>query len=362
MTTPKRLTEALPGLLKNVGLSGKHEAVMLKGDASNRSYFRIHAGERSFVAMLLAERGPNSPAEEITKTARPITELPFIDVRRYLETRRVPVPAVYAYDTARGALLLEDFGDRVLCDELPKMKPADMRKAYEVALEQLERLAVIPAAAESRTSIAFARAFDRDLYNWEFRHFVEYALDKRLRKPPSAADRDAILKALYRLTDTYLSWENVFCHRDYHSKNLMVLELSGGGFRLGVLDFQDALLAPLFYDLASLLRDSYFTLDRKLQDGLVESYRLRMKEHGFRETNERGAFRRAFDLMGIHRNLKAAGRFFYIEEVKKNPNYLPHVPRTLENVRKTLEDDGDLKSLRTLLLPYFDELVAACPN
>ncbi len=360
--TPKRLTDALPGLLANVGFAGKPTIVLLKGDASNRSYFRVHAANRTFIAMLLAEKGPNSPAEEITKTARTVTELPFIDVQRYLENRRVPVPAIYAYDAERGVLLLEDFGDRVLYDELPKMRPEETRSAYETALEQLERLALVPDTVRPEACIAFARSFDRDLYDWEFTHFVEYALEKRLARPPSPADRDGILKALNRLTGEYLTWKNVFCHRDYHSKNLMVLKTADGGPRLGVLDFQDALLAPLFYDLASLLRDSYVTLDPKLQDGLVETYRLRMKERRCGETGTREAFRRAFDLMGLHRNLKAAGRFFYIDEVKKNPNYLQHVPRTLAYVRGTLENYEELRKIRTLMLPYFDELATACPS
>jgi aminoglycoside/choline kinase family phosphotransferase len=362
MDVPKRLIDALPGLLKEMTLPGPPHATTLKGDASNRSYFRITAGNRSFIAMLLAEKGPNSPAEEITKTARAITELPFIDVQKYLESRRVVVPSIYGYDAERGAVLLEDFGDLVLYDVLPKKTPTETRNLYEVALEQLERLAPIPDTIDTGKCIAFARSFDRDLYNWEFLHFVEYALDRRLKNPPAGEAREKILNALYALSGEYLGWGNVLCHRDYHSKNLMVIETKFAGPRLGVLDFQDALLAPLFYDLASLLRDSYVTLEPKMQNDLVEAYRLRMKERKYNETESRDAFRRAFDLMGLHRNLKAAGRFFYIDEVKKNPNYLQHIPRTLAYVKKTLEDYEELKALRVLMAPYFDELVATCPS
>jgi aminoglycoside/choline kinase family phosphotransferase len=342
---PEKLAHALPKLAESAKVQAPYEVLPLPGDASARSYFRLKSANQTFIVMLLAE-GFNSLAEQNTKTSKPIIELPYIDVGNYLARKNVRIPELHAYDAEHGALILEDFGDKLLQD----VTNANLRPLYESALDQLERIAVIQKD-QPDTSIAFSRKFDRDLYNWEFLHFVEYALDQRLKKPPSPSEREKIVGELSKITETYLTWPAFVTHRDYHSRNLMVLD----DRNVGVIDFQDALLGPLFYDLASLLRDSYKSLDRKLQDDLVERYRNQMMPSVSREE-----FRHDFDLMGLHRNLKAAGRFCYFDTVKGNPKYLPFVPRTLGYVRETLERHDDLKSLRRLLLPYLDDVVKRC--
>ncbi len=352
---PEKLLEALPGLLPSFDRN-RPDVSKLAGDASNRQYFRVAVKDTSYVAMKLADIGPNSLAEEITKTSRKITELPFLDVARYLKKRGVQVPSIMGYDEPRGVILLEDFGDRLLVDAAAQANENDQEVLYKRALTELEKIAWIDPHAP-RDSIAFARSFDRELYHWEFVHFVEYGVDKRLKKPPMGGERDQLIAALDRLIDEYLSWDQVFCHRDYHSRNLIVLENSD---RFGVIDFQDALLAPLFYDLASLLRDSYITLGSALCDRLVEAYRQQMKGYHFRLTDSKEAFLRAFDIMALHRNLKAAGRFCYIDEVKRNPRYLADVPRTLTYVEETLKRHSDLRDLRERLLPHLAEISEAC--
>jgi aminoglycoside/choline kinase family phosphotransferase len=353
---PPRLMDALPALLQPLGISKDWSVGKLAGDASLRTYFRITAAGHTFVAMKMADTGFNSPAEEITKTSKEITELPFINVQRYLAGRNVSVPQILGVDEDRGVLLLEDFGDDILFPRLSSAGSTDGQHLYESCLAELEKIAIVPKD-DPRTCIAFARRFDRDLYNWEFHHFVEYGLDKRLKKPPTPADREKIVSGLEGLTDEYLSWDLVFGHRDYHSRNLMILT---GGKKIGVIDFQDALMAPLYYDLASLLRDSYYTLERKLQDDLVEKYRNQMKPARFKQTDSREGFREAFDLMGLHRNLKAAGRFCYIDQVKGNPRYLEAVPRSLGYVKDTLARYPRLKKLNSALSPYIADLDRSC--
>jgi aminoglycoside/choline kinase family phosphotransferase len=142
----------------------------------------------------------------------------------------------------------------------------------------------------------------------------------------------------------------VFTHRDYHSRNLMV-----DGGRLGVIDFQDALMGPATYDLASLLRDAYIQLDEALVDDLVAYYLDRMAERGS-VWNDRPAFRFLFDLTSIQRNLKAAGRFVYIDRVKGNAKFLADVPRVLGYVKRNLQKYSDLAALRKHLTPYVPEL------
>jgi aminoglycoside/choline kinase family phosphotransferase len=142
----------------------------------------------------------------------------------------------------------------------------------------------------------------------------------------------------------------VLTHRDYHSRNLMV-----DGGRLGVIDFQDALMGPAGYDLASLLRDAYIALDESLIDELIAEYLDRMEQAGAGR-GDRSAFRRLFDFISIQRNLKAAGRFVYIDRVKKNPKFLADIPRVLGYVRRNLAKYPELSTLRKHLVPYVPEL------
>lgn len=331
----------------------------LLGDASSRAYFRVRLSGQTFIAMLLPEVGPSSIAEEITKTSRPITELPFIDVQRLLHEHGVRVPKLEGYSEPDGVLLLEDLGAMLLLDVANGASGENLASLYRTAITELAHIATIPTKPTS-SSIAFSRAFDRDLYNWEFLHFVEYGMDHRLKNPPGGADREALLRALGRITDEYLTWEKVLTHRDYHSRNLMVLK-SDDGPRMGVIDFQDALLGPAYYDLASLLRDSYIALPPQLQQSLVEEYRLRLKDLSSPAADVgKDEFLRSFHLMGLHRNLKAAGRFCFIDEVKKNPRYLADVPRTLQYVRQTIERYEEMKELRHLMLPHLPELIETC--
>ncbi|MFH1263819.1 MAG: phosphotransferase [Pseudomonadota bacterium] len=348
------MTEVLPNLLRTVEYEGSWSAEPIPGDASNRSWFRVKAGEKTFIVMLLAE-GFNSLAEQNTKTNRKITEPPIVDLERYFSNHGVRIPKLLAQDVHRGIFLMEDFGDRLLQDVVYAGKPTAIRPLYENALDQLERIAVI-APNDPKSSIAFARSFDLNLFNWEFTHFVEFAIDKRIPGGPKPTDRQTILTEFEKLTAEYLTWEKVIVHRDYHSRNLMVLSAN----EVGVIDFQDALLGPALYDLASLLRDSYARLDPKMQDELVDRYRNQLKAKKIKGTASREKFRRSFDWMGIHRNLKAAGRFCYFDSEKGNRRYLPHVPRTLGYVRETLDRYRELKDLRHALLPYFDELIRSC--
>jgi aminoglycoside/choline kinase family phosphotransferase len=141
----------------------------------------------------------------------------------------------------------------------------------------------------------------------------------------------------------------VFVHRDYHSRNLMV-----DGNRLGIIDFQDALMGPATYDLASLLRDAYIQLDDALIDELIQYYVAGLAAR--RVHVDPAGYRRLFDLTSIQRNLKAAGRFVYIDRVKHNPRFLADIPRVLGYVRRNLEKYPELATLRSHLSPYVPEL------
>ena len=185
---------------------------------------------------------------------------------------------------------------------------------------------------------------------WEFDHFLEYGVVARQGRPMSADDSDVIRSAFQKIAELLACQPRVLTHRDYHSRNLMV-----DGKRLGVLDFQDALLGPPTYDLASLLRDAYIELEEPLIDDLIVYYLDQVvKQRPI--SSSRFLFRRLFDLTSIQRNLKAAGRFVYIDEVKGNPKFLSDIPRTLEYVRRNLAKYPELSELHRRLAPYVPEL------
>ncbi|OGW64682.1 MAG: hypothetical protein A3H49_13005 [Nitrospirae bacterium RIFCSPLOWO2_02_FULL_62_14] len=327
----------------------------LPGDASNRRYFRLElAGRRSVILMQLAEPEAFKQSEEAVSGAVAVTELPFLNVHRHLAGAGVTVPALYHYDQAAGLLFLEDFGDLLLVQACQDGRSRDTARHYHRAIEVLARIHTAASSPADSRCIAFHRAFDVPLLMWEFDHFLEYGVVARHGKPMCAEDFQPVRAEFQKIAELMAAQPRVFTHRDYHSRNLMV-----DGDRLGVLDFQDALLGPAGYDLASLLRDAYIALDESLVDELIAAYLDRMDKAGAGQgagLDDRAAFRRLFDITSIQRNLKAAGRFVYIDRVKNNPKFLDDIPRVLGYVRRNLEKYPELSTLRKHLTPYVPEL------
>jgi len=184
---------------------------------------------------------------------------------------------------------------------------------------------------------------------WEFDHFIEYGIEKRAGVNLPEGERHTIRTEMRKIAELLAGQPRVFTHRDYHSRNLMMLE-----DRLRVIDFQDALLGPASYDLASLLRDSYLSLPEELIEELVVHYlEVRAKAGA---PLDRVQFMRLFDMTSIQRNLKAAGRFVYILLEKNNDRYLQYIPRTLANVKYNLLRYRALHPLRRVLMRHVPEL------
>jgi aminoglycoside/choline kinase family phosphotransferase len=326
----------------------------LAGDASNRRYFRLmlHGPPGSVILMQLASPEAFKQSEEAVTGAVSVSELPFLNVLKHLKAVDLPVPTLYHYDETAGLLYLEDFGDLTLAEAAGKAAPADVRALYRMAIDILIRMHA-RASRRSSDCIAFARSFDVPLLMWEFDHFLEYGVVAR-RGTMKPEDAHAVRSVFQSIAEHIAKEPPIFTHRDYHSRNLMVDE-RGGTPRLGIIDFQDALLGPASYDLASLLRDAYIELDETLIDELIAVYLDGMASAaGYRP--DALAFRRLFDFTSIQRNLKAAGRFVYIDRVKGNPKFLADIPRVLGYVRRNLDRYPELNPLREHLVPYVPEL------
>ncbi len=326
----------------------------LAGDASNRRYYRaVVAGgpPHSVIVMQLAEpEGFKQSEEAVSGSIHQISELPFVNIMSHLANASVPVPALHYYDQSAGLLYLEDFGDMTLAEAVSQADAPCLESRYKQAISVLVRMQINATTPADPGCVAFHRRFDVPLLMWEFDHFLEYGIVARNGKPLPHEDAAAIRQEFEKIADLLAGQPRVFTHRDYHSRNLMV-----DGPRLGVIDFQDALMGPATYDLASLVRDAYIQLDEALVDDLVGYYLDQMAERRFVWT-DRAVFRRLFDLTSIQRNLKAAGRFVYIDRVKNNPKFLADIPRVLRYVKRNLEKYPELDTLRKHLSPHVPEL------
>ncbi len=325
----------------------------LAGHASLRSYWRVGRPPDSQVVMVLP---PGGRPEEVTGGAPPAEE-PFVNVQRYLRSLGVRVPAILAFyhsdpeldGGAGGLMVLEDLGDEML--ETRLRAGADPEPLYARAVDALARLR---AAAERRPDaacVAFGRSFDRRLYLWELEHFVEWGLEAWKGERLSPAERELVSRRFEEIAAALEAEPPGFTHRDYQSRNIMLLP-SG---EQAVIDFQDALLAPRQYDLVALLRDSYVELPPGLVDRLLARWLDRFAAAGGPRL-EAGPFRATFDLLTIQRKLKDAGRFVYIDRVKKNPSFLPSIPASLRYAREAFSRRPELADLQRALSRHVPEL------
>jgi aminoglycoside/choline kinase family phosphotransferase len=338
------LTRALARLYGSADAS-RFRITKLKGDASTRSYYRIEASGLS-PHTLIAMRLPEHPlASDERSAGEALTELPFIDVQRMLHARGVPVPVIHVDDTAGRVLLLEDLGDETFEQRLLATPRAGWHPLYGQAVDLLARMHAACANGQPAESIAFRRRFERELLRWELDHFREWGLEALTGALP-AAERARLDAHFDALAAEVAALPQGFVHRDYQSRNLMW----AGGERLTVIDFQDALQGPRVYDLVALLCDSYVDLDATLQDAMIARYANATR-------TDLAALRHAFFRVAAQRKLKDAGRFVFIDRVRKNPDFLRWYPQSLVYAGRALRTSGylELSALIERHLPGFPD-------
>jgi hypothetical protein len=191
-------------------------------------------------------------------------------------------------------------------------------------------------------------AFDVEKLTWELDFFLRHFVEGYRAAALTAADREALTEEWSAIAGELSAEPRVLCHRDYHSRNLM---LHDG--RLFIIDFQDARMGPDTYDLVSLLRDSYVDIADRELDELI-AYFLALK--GCQGPSDAAEFRRRFDLMAVQRNLKALGTFGYQTITRGNPVYIQYIPRTLNYARANLAKYPRFARLRELLAEHLDEI------
>jgi aminoglycoside/choline kinase family phosphotransferase len=320
--------------LQRAGLAGPHVRIVpLTGDASTRRYFRVLR--------------PDNPSVVLAVYDEPFTfaELPFVNVCRLFTNIPLPVPAIAGHADDLGILILEDLGDVTLQAHLGLTQAAEHDALYRQAVELVFRLQRKGAELQSPEYISYGIAFDRDKLMWELNFFVKHFLEAYRGVHLEPAVRGALEEEWVTLAGELADEPRVLCHRDYHSRNLMLHNR-----RLYLIDFQDTRMGPDTYDLASLLRDSYVDLGKARVDDLIWTY---LKLGGASQATP-GAFaeyRRRLDVMSVQRNLKALGTFGHQTTSRSNPVYIQYIPRTLNYVKTNLERHSRFSRLRELLAP-----------
>lgn len=305
----------------------------LAGDASDRRYVRVRAADGSSL-VLLVHGGPIDTAT-----------LPFLNVAGLLTRMDVPVPAVRGRAGDLGILALEDLGDVTLERFVASAPAARRRQAYAAAVDLIARMQRRGRQLASPAWLPFTRAFDEAQLMRELDFFVRHFLLGHRRAALSPAARAALGGELRALARDLAAEPRVFCHRDFHSRNLM---LRGG--RLYVIDFQDARLGPDTYDLVSLLRDCYVRLEPSFVAEMVARYHAQLGASGGPAL--RAGFDARFDRMAVQRHLKALGTFGWQAAAAGNDRYLAAVPRTLDYLADVFRRTPRFDRLR--------ELLAAC--
>jgi aminoglycoside/choline kinase family phosphotransferase len=310
-----------------------HAVVPLTGDASTRRYFRAIPSAGSPIVLALHE-GPIEYAA-----------LPFVEVSDLLRRMPLPVPAILGHSDPLGILALQDLGDVTLQAHLGSGGVAGHTGLYHEAVEFIVRLQRRGAALASGACTPYRLSFDVEKLTWELDFFVTHFVEGYRRAVLSPAERTALSVEWTAIAGDLAAEPRVLCHRDYHSRNLMVHD--GGLF---VIDFQDARMGPDTYDLVSLLRDSYVDIGDAELEGLMGHYLSRAGGP------DAGEFRRRFDLMAVQRNLKALGTFGNQAGARGNPAYIQYMPRTLAYARANLARYSRFARLRELLAAHVHEL------
>lgn len=284
---------------------GLHHIVMqpIPGDASFRRYFRIHTSSNTYVAM------DAPPPQENCR--------PFVAIAKALRSIGLLAPEIIGADVERGFLLLSDFGDWTY------LKSLNLQNANQLYQSALTNLAALQALREvpGRSIPQFTQDFMRQEWAWHKEWFLRNFLNLQLD------DHEAALDACYaHIVEAAALQPQVFMHRDYHSANLMVLP----GNQVGILDFQDAFIGPVTYDLVSLLRDCYIDWPQQhVTSWALEYHRILIEQDVLGDVSQQ-EFLRWFDLMGVQRHLKAIFTFSRKHIRDQQSQYLKHIPRTLK--------------------------------
>ena len=292
---------------------------VVSADASYRKYYRLILKDKTFIVM-----DSSMQVESI---------YPFIDVSVRLLKSSVQIPRVYSQNLQDGYLLLEDLGDTHLINILNEMsyKLVYMRSISEILKMQ-------------KSDTTGLDLYDEEFLNFEMGLMQEWFLERHQNIYLSSEDKQDLNTILELVKDEVLSQpQGYFVHRDFHSRNIM---FAGRG-KVWVIDYQDARIGALTYDLASLLKDVYIKFDRAKILELVIEFKL-LKGRELADVSDE-QFIRWFDFTGLQRHIKILGIFARLKLRDNKPAYIKDIPMTLEYIYEMVELYPELEPLKRVL-------------
>ncbi|MEN4053644.1 MULTISPECIES: phosphotransferase [Sulfurimonas] len=293
-----------------------YSLTIASADASFRKYYRLTQADKSYLLM-------DSSLEKESLA-------PFLDVTKRLSQAGVNVPKVYEQNLESGYLIIEDFGNMHLLQSLTQQ---NFKELYKKAIDEIFKM--------QRADANSLPLYDKTFLHFEMDLMQEWYLEKKLGHSLTQKEVHTLNKALDSISDVVLRQpQNIFVHRDYHSRNIMLREDGS----LGIIDYQDAMNGALTYDLVSLLKDCYISFDRESILQLVLYFRDRTSP----QTSD-AEFIKWFDFMGMQRHIKVLGIFSRLHLRDGKDGYLKDIPLTLHYTLDAAQRYDETKELSKLL-------------
>lgn len=289
---------------------------VLSGDASFRKYYRVDKDAISYVVM-------DCPPDKENLDA-------FIKISDKLQKAKINVPKLFECNEDDGFLVISDLGDNLYSKKLDK---ETVYCLYTDALETIVKMQI-------NTDLSGLDNFD-NLYDEENKLFTDWFLQHHQKTDLDDSMKSDLSNEFDKINSIIKDIPKTFVHRDFHSRNLLVTDTNNPG----VIDYQDAVLGPVTYDLVSLLKDCYITWDDGLIEDMLESFFTRIKSNSINSISD---FRYWFDITGLQRHIKAIGIFSRLNYRDNKDGYLKDIPRTYAYVDKVLNKYEDLSNLNEI--------------
>lgn len=327
------MTEPLTAFIEKSIDRSDFELLPLAGDASARRYYRVVVDTESYVLMQW----------------EPFTDphnYPFLNILDHFKKNGVNVPKVFGAEPSQGLVLLEDLGDLTLERKFWEFKEQEhILPFYFQAIDEL--IKIHHPVTEDRESgcVAFDIAFDTKKFLWEMNYAKENLLEGLCQVTLTSAEHEGLEREFLSICTELDNQPKRISHRDYHSRNLM-LKLG----KMKVIDFQDARMGPIQYDLVSLIHDSYVKLNSESENAILLHYLSRAADHG--ADLDMQEFRRIYRIQLIQRCFKACGSFSSFYNQRSDTRYLHYIAPTLAKIVQKLGESEDYPTMLSVLEKY----------
>jgi N-acetylmuramate 1-kinase len=308
-------------------------------DASFRRYLRINTTALSATKAMSYIVMDAPPSHEDCQ--------PFVAISRHMHSNGVAVPEVIASDLGNGFLLLTDFGDTTFLSKVENTEAQVAGIYYDAAINSLINL---QKKVPSNNPDWPLPPYSREVLLRELMLYPDWYIAQHKRIELTEKERASMLACFELIIENNLAQPKVAVHRDYHSRNLMVLQSSDEMPSLGVIDFQDALEGPITYDLVSLLRDAYIEWREPEVIDWAINYWEKAKKAGLPVSDQFGEFYKDFEWMGLQRHIKVLGIFARLAIRDEKERYVADMPLVAKYCLAAAQRYIALKPLANLML------------